>query len=115
MKIKFLLIAIVTIASSSLTAQSKNEKVEIQVEGVCGMCKQRIEESAMRTTGVKFAEWHKTDKTLHLVYNGKKVDEATIRASVAKTGHRMDNMPADSSAYKLLPDCCKYDDGIESH
>lgn len=115
MKIKFILIAFFAILSQSLTAQSKNEKVDIKVEGVCKMCKERIEEAAMRTTGVKFAEWHKTDKMLHLVYNGKKVDEKTIRESVAKTGHRMGEQPADSAAYKALPNCCKYDDGINSH
>tara|TARA_R110002049_G_scaffold247413_5_gene421590 strand:- start:3854 stop:4201 length:348 start_codon:yes stop_codon:yes gene_type:complete len=115
MKIKALMIAIFAITSFSLTAQSNNEKLDLQVEGVCGMCKERIEEAAMRTTGVKFAEWHKTDRTLHLVYNGKKVDEETIRTAISATGHRLDNMPADSSAYEALPDCCKYDNGIKSH
>jgi cation transport ATPase len=115
MKFRILMIAFLAIGINAATAQSKSQKLELHVEGVCSMCKERIETAAMRTTGVKFAEWHKTDKTLHLVYNAKKVEESEIRNVVAATGHRMDDQPADSAAYKSLPDCCKYDDGLESH
>jgi cation transport ATPase len=115
MKFKIIMIAFFAIGISSATAQSKSQKLDLQVEGVCGMCKERIEAAALRTTGVKFAEWHKTDKILHVVYNAKKVEETEIRNAVANTGHKMDDQPADSAAYQSLPDCCKYDHGIESH
>lgn len=115
MKYNILLIVMVVIGLSTAAAQSKNQKLELHVEGVCKMCKERIETAALRTTGVKFAEWHNTDKILHVVYNAKKVEEAEIRNAVANTGHKMNDQPADSSAYQSLPDCCKYDNGIESH
>ena len=115
MKYRILMIAFLAIGISTVTAQSKSQELELRVEGVCKMCKERIETAALRTTGVKFAEWHNTDKVLRVVYNAKKVDEAEIRNAVAKTGHKMDTQPADSAAYQSLPDCCKYDHGIESH
>ncbi len=115
MKIKLVLIAFVVISIQGAFAQSKNQKISFKVDGVCNMCKERIEEAALRTTGVKFADWNKLEKQLSLVYNAKKIDEKAIRTAILKTGHKVGDQPKDSTAYQSLPDCCKYEDGLEVH
>jgi mercuric ion binding protein len=37
--------------------KNKNARVAFEVDGICGMCKKRIEIAALKTKGVKFAIW----------------------------------------------------------
>jgi len=67
----------------------------------------------MRTNGVKLAEWSKETQQLKVVYKNGKTTEAEIHQSVADFGHQTSLIPADSSAYTKLPDCCRYKDGAE--
>ena len=39
-------------------AQNKNAKASIEVDGVCMMCKTRIEKASIKTKGVKYANWN---------------------------------------------------------
>lgn len=84
-----------------------------KVEGVCNMCKNRIESAALRTKGVKTAEWNKKTEDLKVVYNNKKTTEEEIHKAVANRGHETALVPADSSAYLKLPDCCRYKEGAK--
>lgn len=96
--------------------QEKKDRIvetNFEVKGVCGKCKTRIEASAMRTKGVKVAEWDKVTQNLKVVYDSKKVDEKEIHSAVAELGHETSMVPADSSAYVKLPNCCKYNDGAK--
>ncbi len=77
------------------------------------MCKKRIESAAMRTKGVKQAEWNKKTEDLKVVYNSKKTTEEAIHKAVANHGHETALIAADSSAYIKLPDCCRYKDGAK--
>lgn len=90
-----------------------NVEATFLVEGVCGMCKDRIESSALHTKGVKFAEWNKKTKELKVVYNAKKTSEEEIHQAVADRGHKTPMIPADSSAYSNLPACCQYEHGAK--
>mgnify|MGYP000964619335 CR=1 FL=1 len=38
-------------------AQNKNARASIEVDGVCLMCKDRIEKACIKTKGVKSAVW----------------------------------------------------------
>ena len=92
-------------------SDSKIKEASFKVEGVCNMCKQRIEAAALRTKGVKMAEWNKETQELKLVYHSKKTTEENIHQAIAKDGHETSMVVADSTAYKKLPGCCKYKDG----
>ena len=93
---------------------SKNQKSEFQVEGVCRMCKKRIEQTAL-IPGVKFAEWDKKSGLLSVIYNDEKIDEIDIHTALVKAGHDTDKLKADSVSYNKLPKCCAYRDGVEKH
>jgi copper chaperone CopZ len=96
--------------------EAKPKKVEktIHVEGVCNMCKERIEKAAY-VKGVKYAEWDKEKKELNLVYSPQKTDITKIQKSIAEAGHKTKDVPANKEAYDKLPACCKYDDGVKTH
>lgn len=87
---------------------------EFEVAGVCNMCKERIENGAL-IKGVKMAEWDKEKQLLKVVYKSNKVTLDDIHKAVAEVGHRTEKYEASASAYDNLPECCKYDDGIEKH
>lgn len=92
----------------------KAETVEFKVMGVCGMCKDRIENAAL-IKGVKFAEWNKQTKMLKVVYVPAKVSLDDIHKAVAEVGHDTEKVKAKDEVYKKLPNCCAYRDGAETH
>lgn len=53
-------------------SQNKNAKQSIEVDGVCGMCKARIEKAAIRTKGVKSAFWDLKTHELKLIFDESK-------------------------------------------
>jgi cation transport ATPase len=115
---KYLIFVLGLIMSLNIQAQErktdkKNVETSFTVKGVCGMCKDRIENAALRTSGVKLAEWNKESKELKLVYNTKKTSESEIQKAIAMKGHASEGMPQDSAAYQKLPDCCRYADGAK--
>ena len=87
---------------------------EFKVEGVCGMCKDRIENGAL-IKGVKKAEWDKETEMLTVIYNPDKVELIDIHKAIAELGHSTDKVKAEESAYNKLPACCQYDDGAHKH
>ncbi len=118
MKILKYISIIMLLLTFSLKAQAqskKNTELTFKTTGVCEMCKERIESAALRTTGVKFAEWSQEEQSLKVVYNAKKVSDKEVMQAVSMAGHDTELIEADSAAYQKLPGCCKYKDGIESH
>jgi len=119
MKNTLLLIGIVVISLFGINsqAQEKTKKVEtteFKVWGVCGMCKDRIENAAL-IKGVKLAEWNKQTQMLKIVYTPSKVTLDDIHKAVAEAGHDTEKEKASDEVYKKLPKCCAYRDGVESH
>lgn len=101
-------------SNNSVAQESKSNEVEFQVDGVCKMCKSRIENAAY-IKGVKFCEWSKETQMLKVVYNSSKTDLETIHLSVSEAGHSTSEYKADSIAYDKLPACCAYQDGVAVH
>ena len=103
--------------ATSTSAQEKVtfiETAEFRVEGVCNMCTKRIENAAL-IKGVKVAEWDKKTKILKVIFNNKKTDLKAIHKAVADAGHQTSDLPPSMTAYKKLPGCCAYLDGVEDH
>lgn len=102
---------ILTLIVTTMTfAQNKNAKASMEVDGVCGMCKERIEKAAIRTKGVKSAVWSIETHELKLIYDERKTDLKTISKNIAAVGHDTKEIKATDEAYDAVHPCCKYRD-----
>lgn len=91
-------------------AQNKNAKATIEVDGVCGMCKDRIEKASVKAKGVKSAIWNVQTHELSLIYNQKKTDLTAVQQSIADSGHDTKEIKAKDEVYDKIDPCCKYRD-----
>jgi len=104
------LLAVVLLLSTSTFAQKKNAKVSFEVDGVCMMCKQRIEKAALKTKGVKYAKWDVNTHELSLIIDERKITTETVKKTIAGVGHDTKDFKAPKEAYDNLHECCKYRD-----
>ncbi|MBQ9313143.1 MAG: cation transporter [Bacteroidales bacterium] len=86
---------------------SKDKTSTFKVNGVCGMCKKKIESTAKGIAGVKAAVWDKETKDLKVTFDSKKTSEKKIQEAIAKIGYNAGNVKADKEAMEKLPACCK--------
>ncbi|QIE59374.1 heavy-metal-associated domain-containing protein [Rasiella rasia] len=107
---KYILILIVALVGVTATAQNKNARATIEVDGICGMCKKRIETAAVKTKGVKSAVWNVETKECKLIFDENKTDLATISKSIAAVGHDTKEIKATDEAYNSVHPCCLYRD-----
>ena len=95
--------------SSTVLSQKKNIVEEsFEVNGVCKMCKARIEKTAFRQKGVKNAEWDINNHLITVLYDKSKIDINQIHKSIAKVGHDTSDEQAPDEVYDNLPMCCLY-------
>lgn len=80
----------------------------IAVQGLCEMCKERIENAAEKIPGVSLASWNMESRELHIVYDPLQTSPQAIARAVARAGHDAGDNKADDQTYNALPDCCKY-------
>lgn len=106
-----LMLAVLGVAFTSTAQEKKNKnaKVDVEVKGNCDMCKKRIEKAAFGVKGVKSAEWHSDDQTLHLIIDENKTTALKVQESVAKAGHDTKEVKATKENYDGLHGCCQYD------
>lgn len=107
---KQLLLILAVLVTSVSIAQNKNAKATMEVDGVCGMCKARIEKAAIRTKGVKSAVWSIETHELKLIYDERKTDLKTIAKKLAEVGHDTKDIKATDEAYDSVHPCCRYRD-----
>ena len=109
MKLKFLLVALVLIATSNVaTAQKKSvEKVIIQTSAVCEMCKTTIEEGMVYVKGVREADLNLEDFKLTVTYRADKTDPEAIKKAIAKLGYTADDVKPAQKDFDKLHECCK--------
>ncbi len=117
---KYILVLVALISFTASQAQEgktkKVQEINFKVNGVCGECKERLEENAMRLKGVKLAEWDKITHNMKVVFNTTKNHEDSIHIAMTKIGHETEKFAADSAAYQRLPKCCQYnDESVKSH
>ena len=101
---------IVLFVGLSAFSQDKNAKASIEVDGVCGMCKVRIEKAAIKTKGVKSAVWSIETHELKLIYDARKTNIDSISKGIAAVGHDTKAYKATEEAYNSVDPCCKYRD-----
>jgi mercuric ion binding protein len=107
---KTLIILAALLITAFTYAQDKNARASIEVDGICGMCKQRIERASLNTKGVKSAVWNVETHELSLIYDERKTDLKTIKTNIAAVGHDTQEIKATEEAYNSVHDCCKYRD-----
>jgi len=119
MKYVFLvLIAAFSFTGAFAQKPAKAKKIQtstLDVAGVCGDCKRRIEKAAL-VKGVKIATWDKRAQKLKVIYQPAKVSEKQIAQAVADAGYDAAGIVATDEVYSSLPGCCQYrDKSIEIH
>ena len=80
-----------------------------EVDGVCGMCKNRIENAALSLDGVISADWSMETHKLNVTYK-KDVNPDQILKAIADAGHDNEKFKAPDVVYNNLPNCCHYRD-----
>lgn len=111
---KKLLVLTIMLTGTIAFAQNKNAKATMEVDGVCMMCKARIEKACLNTKGVKFAQWDVDTHELSLIYDERKTDVKAIEKQVLAAGHDTKNAKATDEAYEKVHACCKYrDDDVQ--
>jgi len=91
-------------------AQNKNERASLEVDGVCLMCKKRIEKASLNSKGVKSAIWNVETHELKLIFDERKTNLETIQKSIVAVGHDTKTLKATDEAYETVHPCCKYRD-----
>lgn len=83
------------------------EKIIIQTNAQCEMCRINIEGKLLALEGVKKAELDMVTKKVKIKYDDKKIDAATLRQAIANTGYNADDVPARPKAQQALAACCQ--------
>jgi len=109
-RMKKIVLVLVLLITTISFAQNKNERASLEVDGVCMMCKDRIEKAAIRTKGVKSAIWNVDTHELKLIYDARKTNLDSIRQKIAAVGHDTKALKATEEAYNSIHPCCKYRD-----
>ena len=107
---KIMVIILVVFSASLVQAQDKNKKISFEVDGVCEMCKKRIEKAAIGVKGVKYALWDIQSHELSLVYDERKTDPMQIKTAIVAVGHDTKELKASEEAYNKVHPCCRYRD-----
>ncbi len=82
---KTILVFVYIFISTLIYAQ--NETAKIKVQGLCGMCTSRIQNTALKA-GAETAEWDIKTKVLKLTYNPKTVKYRKKKKRVARDIHK---------------------------
>lgn|SRR5690606_8708897 len=109
-KMKNLVVIAVLFMTTVAFSQNKNAKASIEVDGVCMMCKERIEKACYKTKGVKSAVWDVKTHELKLIFDESKTNLTTIQKNIAAVGHDTKEIKATDEAYNSVHACCKYRD-----
>ena len=96
----------ILLLSPYLSAQTIS-KLTFMVKGDCGMCKERIETTAIKS-GASAAEWSSESQKLHLEFDSSQVSEKEILKQIAMAGHDNELFSAPDEIYQQLPSCCHY-------
>ena len=105
---KKILLLLSIFVSLQLSAQTKKTiDTKIFVNGICGMCEDRIE-NALDVKGIKLANWDEDSKMCRIVYRQDLISEEKIHQILADAGHDTKKVKATKEVYNNLHHCCQY-------
>ena len=99
----------VAFALTAMFAQAQRAELTFGVDGLCGMCENRIEK-AFDQKGIVVADYDLGTKKIHVVYKTKKWNEESLHKLATGVGHDTDKYKATDEAYAKMHGCCKYRD-----
>jgi periplasmic mercuric ion binding protein len=105
------LIIILCALTFGMKAQQGIKTETFTVKGNCEECKVRIENAA-DIKGVKITKWNPDTKVATVTYDSTKTDVVKIKTAIASRGYDAGEVKGNDKAYKRLPTCCKYRDGV---
>ena len=94
-------------SGSDISQSDKIKKIKFQVNGVCEMCKNRIE-TALDIKGIRLADWNIKTKFCRVKFNSEVISENKIHQLIAKLGHDTSKCKATDEDYNNLYYCCHY-------
>jgi hypothetical protein len=100
----------VFMCSSLAGLKGQQDTLFIWVDGLCGMCKNRIEKEAIKVVGVRAVQYNVYQNLLAVVPGTSDFDMDKLQMAVAAIGHDTENYKADSLVYESLHECCHYRD-----
>lgn len=83
------------------------DSLVLQVNGICSMCQNRIQKTALATPGVGYANWDIDTKMLNIKV-GEGFNRELLIENLLKAGHDTEGRLASDKAYNALHACCKY-------
>jgi copper chaperone CopZ len=92
-----------------LSEMSEVVSQQFFVAGKCGMCKARIESTALQIKGITTAVWNTENKQLQLNYDKSQTSIDAVQQKMAAVGHDTKHYPATQDDYEGLPACCHYE------
>ena len=112
----FFTVTILLVTVSFAKAQNYNYKLDgpftatktFRVNGVCEMCKHRIESAVNKLPGIWSSYWDINSKTLLVKYDRSRIEPDRIKQLVTTVGHDTERAKASDVVYNALPDCCHY-------
>ncbi len=107
---KKLITLLIVLITATAFAQNKNARASMEVDGVCLMCKTRIEKASLNTKGVKSAVWNVKTHELKLIFDERKINLKTIQENILAVGHDTKEIKATDEAYATVHPCCRYRD-----
>ncbi|MBI5538618.1 MAG: efflux RND transporter periplasmic adaptor subunit [Bacteroidia bacterium] len=93
---------------NGMKMDANSETSTFKVNGLCEMCKDRIESTAKKISGVNSADWKTETKMLKLTFDKSKTSLVNIQKAIAAVGHDNGKYKAPDEVYNGLPECCKY-------
>ncbi|MFK7811826.1 MAG: metal transporter [Maribacter sp.] len=114
---KIITVIALLLFTATIFAQEKNKKLTMEVDGVCEMCKVRIEKAALGVKGVKYALWDIPSHQLSLIIDERKTNTMEVKTALVAVGHDTKELKATEEAYNKVMPCCKYrdDEVVKSH
>lgn len=97
---------------STTTVLSETSEVvsqQLYVAGKCGMCKARIERTALKIPGITAAVWNMENRQLQMTYDKSQTTIDVVQQKMARAGHDTKNHLATQEEYDALPACCHYE------
>ena len=91
--------------------QAQEIEYSFRVEGLCGMCQERIEKTATKKGKAESASWDLESKLLTIAVDESKTSVYAVRIALAEAGHDNGAYFAEDAVYDQLHHCCKYRDG----
>ena len=108
-KLALLLIALLPLIGFAQKTKKDIQKTSFEVNGVCGMCKNRIEKQAFSIKGVKSAVWDIPSHQFSVIYDASKTSLMNIHEEIASVGHDTSLVMTPNEVYNSLHMCCMYE------